>query len=241
MGVRAVATLFAAVLAPPAGSLAAELPQGEPEMTLCQFVLLRQRPDARPMDEPEVQRLQEQHLAYVGRLFEEGKALLAGPLDGGGALRGAMVLAAGTVDEAQALLGQDPWVGEGRFEAEVHPWWTAKDVLRKPAGPYDLSRCYLALLLRPPGAPDYPEEKRREIQADHLAHLRAMADSGELAVAGPMGDDGRLRGILVFRALDPERIRERIAQDPAVKAGRLEAEIYPWHVPDGALPEPPSR
>jgi len=53
-----------------------------------------------------------------------------------------------------------------------------------------------------------------------------------------MGDDGRLRGILVFRATDPERITTAVAEDPAIQAGRLEMELYPWNVPKGSLPPP---
>ena len=59
---------------------------------------------------------------------------------------------------------------------------------------------------------------------------------GDLVLAGPMGDDGRLRGIFVFRRIDPERITAQVAEDPAVKAGRLEMELYPWNVPRGSLP-----
>jgi uncharacterized protein YciI len=90
--------------------------------------------------------------------------------------------------------------------------------------------------MRPEKAPEYPEEKLQELQAGHMANIRRMVDSGDLVLAGPMGDDGRLRGIFVFRRIDPERITTQVAEDPAIKAGRLEMELYPWNVPRGSLP-----
>ncbi len=71
-----------------------------------------------------------------------------------------------------------------------------------------------------------------------MANIRAMAASGDLVIAGPLGDDGPLRGVFVFRTTDLARVRELVARDPAVKAGRLGAELYPWRVPEGTLPEP---
>ena len=65
-----------------------------------------------------------------------------------------------------------------------------------------------------------------------------MADSGDLILAGPMGDDGNLRGVLVFRPVDPQRIHDMVARDPAIEVGRLWLELFPWNVPKGSLPAP---
>jgi uncharacterized protein YciI len=148
-----------------------------------------------------------------------------------------VILDVGSVEKAERLMAEDPWVKAGRLDAEIHPWWAAKGILQK--GPEFLhpETCYLGLFKRPENAPDYPPEKLKELQKGHLANISDMADTGDLVIAGPMGDEGMLRGILVFRDIDPERIREMIARDPAVRAGRLRAELYPWSVPKGSLPE----
>jgi uncharacterized protein YciI len=219
------------------------LPAGEPppsgdEMTTYQFVLLLRGPNQEPWGERQIQRHQEEHLAYLGGLLEEGKALLFGPVDGDEALRGVVVLDVPSTAEAEALMRQDPWVRAGRLVPEVHPWWTARGIVRKPPNILHLSTVQLGLLRRPAGAPEFPEERLREIQAGHLANIRRMAESGDLVLAGPMADDGPLRGIFVFRTRDQERIRAMVAADPAVKMGRLGMELYPWSVPAGSIPEP---
>jgi uncharacterized protein YciI len=58
----------------------------------------------------------------------------------------------------------------------------------------------------------------------------------KLVVAGPFGDNGRLRGIFVFRVESLEEARNLAETDPAVQAGRLALVIYPWVVPEGILP-----
>jgi len=210
----------------------------EYEMTTYQLVLLLRGPDQRPMEEREIQGLQEAHLAYLKRLLDEDRAIIAGPVDGGEDLRGIVVLDVGSVEDAQAVMAEDPWVRSGRLKAEIHPWWTAKGIFRETDEFLHHETCYLGLLRRPPNAPEYSEAKLQEIQAGHMANIQRMAQAGALVIAGPMADDGALRGVFVFRAGDPERIREMVAQDPAIEAGRLGMELYPWNVPKGSLPAP---
>jgi uncharacterized protein YciI len=91
----------------------------------------------------------------------------------------------------------------------------------------------LAVLLLRNDAPELDEEAASALQDAHLAHLARLHDGGQLIAAGPVGDP-RLRGFSLFRA-GVEETRELCAQDPAVLAGRLEIEVYPWIVPAGAL------
>ena len=58
----------------------------------------------------------------------------------------------------------------------------------------------------------------------------------KLIAAGPFGDDGRLRGIFVFRVGSLEEAKALTASDPAVQAGRLAMELHTWMVPEGILP-----
>ena len=145
-------SLLALVVGGLAPTVAADEP--EYEMTEYQFVLLRDGPDRRPMGEREIQRHQEEHLAYLGRLREAGQLLVWGPLDRGGELRRAIVLDAGSVENAEAIMREDSWVKAGSMTAEVHPWWAAKGILQEPEHELYMERCVLALLKRPPGAPD---------------------------------------------------------------------------------------
>ncbi len=228
--------LALAALAAAAGSAAAEeKAPPEPEVKTYQLVLVRAAGKPRFMDERAVQATQEAHLAWLARLHAEGKAVASGPIEKGGDLRSALVLDVASKEDAEAIVREDPWVKAGRDVAEVHPWWAA-DVFRKTTDMTRLTARWIGLLKRPPNAPQYPEAKLEEIQKGHMANILKMAGSGDLAVAGPMGDDGALRGIFVFRTDDPEHLKALCAEDPAIRAGRLTVELYRWAVPDGAIP-----
>jgi len=71
------------------------------------------------------------------------------------------------------------------------------------------------------------------IQAGHMANIRRMADEGDLLAAGPLLDDGDIRGIFIFRADSSARLREAVARDPAVRSGRLVLDLYSWFAPSG--------
>ena len=72
------------------------------------------------------------------------------------------------------------------------------------------------------------EEELANIQAGHLAHLGSLESTHGLQMAGPFGDDGHWRGLLVFDLATVEEAEEALAVDPAVVAGRLKYECHPW-------------
>ena len=63
-----------------------------------------------------------------------------------------------------------------------------------------------------------------------------MADAGELAIAGPLVEDTKMRGVFVFRTVDRAKIETLVATDPAVSRGLLKLEPYTWWVSKGVLP-----
>jgi len=94
----------------------------------------------------------------------------------------------------------------------------------------------VVLLVRPPGAPELSEEEYAELQDAHLASQADLYEQGHLIAAGPLirQDDERLRGISVL-SVGPEEARRLYRADPAVKAGRLSAEVMTWMVPSGIV------
>jgi uncharacterized protein YciI len=104
------------------------------------------------------------------------------------------------------------------------------------SAPPELERYTFVLLRRPPDAPDLPEERLNEIQEQHLAHLADLRERGVLLLAGPFDDqpDESLRGLCVFNT-DIEETRAIVADDPAVRAGRLAGDVMTWWTGKGAL------
>jgi uncharacterized protein YciI len=95
---------------------------------------------------------------------------------------------------------------------------------------------YLVLLKRGPASTATETPETRAIQEGHMANIRAMWAAKKLIVAGPLGDDGETRGVFVLQVGSLEEAAALTRSDPAVKAGRLVAEIHPWWVEKRALP-----
>jgi uncharacterized protein len=72
------------------------------------------------------------------------------------------------------------------------------------------------------------------IQAGHMANIQRLAREKKLKVAGPMLDEGDVRGIFILDVPTLEEARRLTEADPAVKAGRLIMEIHPWMTQKGA-------
>ncbi|MCM8569755.1 YciI family protein [Gramella jeungdoensis] len=72
-----------------------------------------------------------------------------------------------------------------------------------------------------------------ELQEKHLAHLSRLYNEGYTSLTGPMGDDGKIRGIVVFNTPTQKEADSLARLDPMVKAGRLEVEVHPWWVAKG--------
>ena len=99
-----------------------------------------------------------------------------------------------------------------------------------------MTTVYLVFLRKGPAWSSEKTDKTREIQEGHMANIRALWAAKKLTIAGPLGDDGDIRGIFVFQVGSLEEAQALVATDPAVKAGRLVAEIHPWWVEQRALP-----
>lgn len=63
----------------------------------------------------------------------------------------------------------------------------------------------------------------------HLEHQQAQSDRGLIVMAGPFGDKGDWRGLLLYDCDTREEVEGYLRQDPFVKAGRLSYEIHPWY------------
>jgi uncharacterized protein YciI len=78
---------------------------------------------------------------------------------------------------------------------------------------------------------------------EHAAFMNALADSGFVLFAGPLGgtEQGRVRVLLIVNADEDDQIHHQLADDPWVTTEQLvTVKIEPWQILVGAerLPSP---
>ena len=104
-----------------------------PHMTIYYIFLLKKGPAWSPDETPEIDALQEAHLANLKRLGEMGKLVINGPLLDSfamsGEIRGIGALKTESLAQAQELISTDPMVQAGRLIFELHTWMVAKNIL----------------------------------------------------------------------------------------------------------------
>jgi uncharacterized protein YciI len=103
--------------------------------------------------------------------------------------------------------------------------------------PNRMMTVYLVLLKKGPAWTAEETPATKAIQEAHMANIRRMWAEQHLIVAGPVEDREGLRGIFVLQAASLDAAKMLAASDPAVKAGRLRTEVYPWWIERGVLPE----
>jgi uncharacterized protein YciI len=72
---------------------------------------------------------------------------------------------------------------------------------------------------------------------EHAAFMNALADSGFVLYAGPLGgtEHGRVRVLLIVNAEDEDEIHRQLADDPWIPTEQLvTVRIEPWQILVGA-------
>jgi uncharacterized protein len=99
-----------------------------------------------------------------------------------------------------------------------------------PVKAYTMVTRYLGLIVK---GPKWTKEKSPELtrmMEGHMANINAMAATGKLVAAGPVVDDGTLRGIFIFDTATAEEARAMAEKDPTISSGHFALEIHPWMV-----------
>lgn len=90
------------------------------------YIAFLKRGTNRSQTEEEANKLQEAHMAHLGKMYELGYADISGPFGDDGDIRGITIYNVPTLKMADSLANADPSVKAGRLAIEVRPWWAAK-------------------------------------------------------------------------------------------------------------------
>jgi uncharacterized protein YciI len=210
--------------------------QSNPKAPQYFFVLLNRPANAPPLSKEAGEKLQEEHMANIHKMFVEHKLVIAGPFLDDTALRGIFVLRAESAEQAQEWANSDPAIKAGRLSAEVHgPWDIDPSAIHDPTKPEGFEQYTMVLIKRGdhfnPNAPDF-----MDVMKQHHALVKEMTEQGKLAIAGPFpfSDAGELLGASIFQ-VGAEQTAKLLQDDPAVKAGLLKTEMHPWGTGKGVL------
>jgi uncharacterized protein YciI len=182
---------------------------------------------------PERARIQEQHIAHLTKLGDEGAGLAAGPFGDSGDIRGLLIVTAASAQQARELEAADPAVKAGRLTIDVIPFLSPEKWFQKPAAPFSMETLYFAFLNSGPTRPD--PAIAAQLQADHLAYMTQRNKEGRLVLAGPFIGGGSRLGLVVYRAASMDEAKRYGEGDPMVKAGRLALEMHEWYLAKGVL------
>lgn len=100
---------------------------------------------------------------------------------------------------------------------------------------YIMKQYFMGFLMRVPDKTELDSAKVMEIQLAHQNYMSENAKTGTLLIAGPFGDDGDMRGIVIYDVATKAEADSIISNDPAVKAGRLAIDVKPWWAAKGSV------
>jgi hypothetical protein len=104
------------------------------ELEAFELVLLRRPDDAPEYPDEELERIQQEHLAYHAGLREAGHVVTNGPVKGqvDPALRGLTFYRTGSLETSRQLAGDDPAVQAGRLAVEIMTWYCPPGTMSRP-------------------------------------------------------------------------------------------------------------
>ena len=81
-----------------------------------------------------------------------------------------------------------------------------------------------------PGIVESRTDEESSVLAEREAYLRALKDAGILLLSGRTRVEEGVFGVTIFEAPDEASARAVMRTDPAVSAGVMRAELYPYAV-----------
>lgn len=206
------------------------------------FVFLNRPANAPTYSKEEMEKIQQGHLANIGRLVSAGKIVMAGPLLEDSKVRGIFVFRAASMDEVKELLKTDPAVQAGRLEGDVHPWkpffGEIHDARKLPEN-YEMGTMAMVVYRWGDKSNLSPADQRAAWDGHKKYQLDKFQDKTS-EIGGPFDDamanhaKGGILGVVIANGKKPEG-EKLAADDPAVKAGLVVPEVHEWATAKGIL------
>lgn len=89
-------------------------------------------------------------------------------------------------------------------------------------------KIYTLVLLKAGKKIPTKNEAAKQMQVNHLVHLFNMEKDGKISIFGPVMNDPKLIGIIVFNSTDKPFVETELGNDPYIKAGYLKYELLSW-------------
>lgn len=190
------------------------------------FVFLNSNPDKPEMDEKQVEKLMEGHLANINKLAEAGKLTAAGPFEGGG---GIFVLVAKSREEAISYLAEDPGVQSNRWNMEYLPLKFINSGTCKTEKPYEMVTYQFVRIL--------PKVKRkgdiRKALRQHKKFVKGISEKDLFVAAGEFQNP--LGGFLILKVDSEEQVKQILEKDEALSGDRLSYTLKPLWIAKGTF------
>jgi len=106
--------------------------------------------------------------------------------------------------------------------------WGAEEAQRPPAAP---RLCYWVFLNKGSARQKISgmtKEEVEKLQAEHVGNLGALYKRGRAFTAGPLGDNGFIRGTVVLNISTAAEVKDCFKPDPFVQQDILAVEAYRW-------------
>ena len=215
------------------GLLGHGIPSIASDPNLIWWVFLERTKTTLTVPKPEVEKMQDGHIANFKRLFKINKLFCAGPMQDvpGGNKRGIVILKVGNVGEVNFSFRPDPYVQAKVFDVHAIPMTISygrfETVKIDPEG---IEENRMVVFTS-------PFRLSKETSQTHWDYVRQTGTSGHLSFAAATVNTDNIYGVALFRGKDEAAIQAWLDADPIIKGGVIKASIYPQWLAKGTLPK----
>src|SRR5260221_11695775 len=96
----------------------------------------------------------------------------------------------------------------------------AAGLMTLPASAEDTSALYWIFLNKGGNKTPLEKEESQKLQEAHIGNLGRLGEQGKALTAGPLGDNGSIRGIVVLTVKTPQEVKDCFLADPFVQRDR---------------------